>query len=408
MSLDLNFIRNQFPTLDKEWIYMDNAGGSQILKSVVDKISEYLLNFNVQLGASYEISDTATKAVAEGATVTAEFINAREESEVILGSSTTMLIRILSLCLSRTFNVGDEIIVTNCDHEANIGAWVDLENHGMVIKKWKINPDSFKMELDDLVKLMTDRTRLVAVTHTSNILGTLNPIKEWAEFVHDRNALICVDGVAHAPHRAIDVQETDVDFYVFSFYKVYGPHIAMLYGKKDLLLNIPGINHFFIGNDDVPYKFQPGSVNYESSYGLTGIREYFNSFAVTHNHPALSFRNNVTFAYKLIAEHEEKLASKLLDYLFSKSNVKIIGETDSSKEVRVPTISFIVDDTKSDSITLRVDESKIGIRYGDFYARRLINDLYLSERNGVVRVSLVHYNTLEEVEKLIDVFERIL
>ena len=406
--LDLNFVRRQFPSLNGEWIYMDNAGGSQILKSVADNISKYLLNFNVQLGASYKISQTATEAVVEGAAMTAEFINAADQSEVIIGSSTTMLIRILSLCLGRTFRPGDEIIVTNCDHEANIGAWVDLHQQGIIIKWWKINPDTFKLELRDLKKLMTDKTKLVAATHTSNILGTLNPIKDWAEYVHDNNAFICIDGVAHAPHRAIDVQESGVDFYAFSFYKVYGPHLAMLYGKKELLLNIPGINHFFIGNEDIPYKFQPGSVNYELSYGIIGLRDYFNSFAAAHNFSGKSFRENVLFTYNLIAEHEEILAARLLDYLNSKSNVKIIGESTASKNVRVPTISFMVDNTNSDSITLKVDESKIGIRFGDFYARRLIDDLGLSERNGVVRVSMLHYNSLEEVDKLIAALDSII
>ena len=406
--LDLNFVRRQFPSLNGEWIYMDNAGGSQILKSVADNISKYLLNFNVQLGASYKISQTATEAVAEGAAMTAEFINAADQSEVIIGSSTTMLIRILSLCLGRTFRPGDEIIVTNCDHEANIGAWVDLHQQGIIIKWWKINPDTFKLELRDLKKLMTDKTKLVAATHTSNILGTLNPIKDWAEYVHEHNAFICIDGVAHAPHRAIDVQESGVDFYAFSFYKVYGPHLAMLYGKKELLLNIPGINHFFIGNEDIPYKFQPGSVNYELSYGIIGLRDYFNSFAAAHNFSGKSFRENVLFTYNLIAEHEEILAARLLDYLNSKSNVKIIGESTASKNVRVPTISFMVDNTNSDSITLKVDESKIGIRFGDFYARRLIDDLGLSERNGVVRVSMLHYNSLEEVDKLIAALDSII
>ena len=406
--LDLNFVRRQFPSLNGEWIYMDNAGGSQILKSVADNISKYLLNFNVQLGASYKISQTATEAVVEGAAMTAEFINAADQSEVIIGSSTTMLIRILSLCLGRTFRPGDEIIVTNCDHEANIGAWVDLHQQGIIIKWWKINPDTFKLELRDLKKLMTDKTKLVAATHTSNILGTLNPIKDWAEYVHEHNAFICIDGVAHAPHRAIDVQESGVDFYAFSFYKVYGPHLAMLYGKKELLLNIPGINHFFIGNEDIPYKFQPGSVNYELSYGIIGLRDYFNSFAAAHNFSGKSFRENVLFTYNLIAEHEEILAARLLDYLNSKSNIKIIGESTASKNVRVPTISFMVDNTNSDSITLKVDESKIGIRFGDFYARRLIDDLGLSERNGVVRVSMLHYNSLEEVDKLIAALDSII
>lgn len=232
MKLNLDYVREQFPAIKSEWTFMDNAGGSQTLKPVADRIYEYLLNTNVQLGASYEVSAISTKRVDDARKKMVDFVNAREDSEIILGSSTTMLTRILSLCISQNWKAGDEIIVTNCDHEANIGAWRDLEKQGMVIKEWRINPDTFRMETEDLKILLSDKTKLVAVTHTSNILGTLNPIKEWSKVIHDNGSLICIDGVAHAPHRAIDVQDTDVDFYTFSFYKVYGPHMAMMYGKK--------------------------------------------------------------------------------------------------------------------------------------------------------------------------------
>lgn len=408
MNLDINYVRKQFPSLDKEWVFMDNAGGSQILKSVVDNIREYLINSNVQLGASYDISKLAEERVNEAVKMVSELINANDKSEIILGSSTTMLIRILSICLGRTFNKGDEIIVTNCDHEANIGAWDDLEKIGINIKIWKINKDSFQMETEELKKLLSEKTKLVAVTHTSNVLGTLNNIKEISKVVHEHNALICVDGVAHAPHRLIDVQDTDVDFYAFSFYKVYGPHIAMLFGKKNILENIPGINHYFIGPKEIPYKFQPGNVNYELSYGLFGLKNYFNSLAEYHNHKSKSFRENAAFSFDLFSKHEETLSNKLFDYLNSKKNVKIIGENTSDKTKRVPTVSFYVENRKSDSITKEVDKYKIGIRYGDFYALRLIKYLGLSELNGIVRVSIVHYNTVEEVEKLINALDKII
>jgi selenocysteine lyase/cysteine desulfurase len=182
----------------------------------------------------------------------------------------------------------------------------------------------------------------------------------------------------------------------------------MLYGKKELLLKMPGMCHFFIEQDNIPYKFQPGSVNYELSYGLLGIKDYLNSLAESSGFAGKSFRENARFCYALFAGHEELLAKRLLNYLNSKSNIKIIGETSSDKNKRVPTISFIVKEKMSDSITLKIDEHKIGIRYGDFYARRLMDDLGLSKQNGVVRVSLLHYNTLEEVDRLIDAFDQIL
>jgi cysteine desulfurase family protein (TIGR01976 family) len=421
VTLNIDYTRSQFPALSREWVFFDNAGGTQILKPVVRRIVEYFSSSNVQLGASYDVSRVAVERVAAAAEAMAAYVNAPDASEVVMGPSTSMLVRILSLCLCETWAPGDEVIVTNCDHEANIGPWVDLAKKGITVKTWRLNPDTLDLHLEDLKALMTERTRLVAVTHCSNILGRINPVRDIARFVHDRGALVCVDGVAYAPHRRIDVQELDVDFYAFSFYKTYGPHYALLYGKRDHLLRMPGINHFFIGETDVPYKFQPGSVNYELSYGMLGLWDYLNKLAETHGFDggggasdrgyadASSDRGaQLDFVFDLVARYEETLAARLLDYLASKPGVRLIGPPAADRALRAPTMSFVVEGRKSDSITLEVDKHKIGIRYGDFYARRLIDDLGLSPQNGVVRVSVVHYNTLDEVNRLIDVFERLL
>jgi cysteine desulfurase family protein (TIGR01976 family) len=408
--MNLEYVRSQFPALAGEWIFFDNAGGSQTLASVTRRIQDYLTSSDVQLGASYEISRIAGTRVSEAAAAMATYVNAAHASEVVMGPSTSMLIRILSICMGKTLVPGDEIIVTNCDHEANIGAWVDLADIGMTIKTWRLNPETLRLDVEDLRRLMTPRTRLVAVTHTSNILGTINPIKDIARVVHEHGAMICVDGVAFAPHRRIDVQDLDVDFYALSFYKLYGPHYALLYGKQEHLLRIPGINHFFITEDEIPYKFQPGNVNYELSYGMLGLWDYLEGFAKAHNRTDLVGRSTdlVEFAFDAIAHHEAALTERLLEYLRDKPGVRLIGSPQSDHEVRVPTISFVVDGRRSDSITEEVDAHKIGIRYGDFYARRLIDDLGLRSKNGVVRVSMVHYNTLEEVERLNQAFDRIL
>jgi selenocysteine lyase/cysteine desulfurase len=255
---------------------------------------------------------------------------------------------------------------------------------------------------------MTKRTKLVAITHISNILGDIEPAGAISDFVHQRGAMICVDGVAYAPHRLVDVQAWDVDFYVFSFYKLYGPHHALLYGKRDILLDLPGINHFFIPEDDIPYKFQPGNVNYELSYGMLGLCDYLSQLSKLHGGPAENLQAQAAFAFDLIAEYEELLSGHLLDYLNGKSNVRVIGRTTANKQFRVPTISFVVEGMDSEQIVLAVDPHQIGIRFGHFYAKRLIDDLGLAPQNGVVRVSMVHYNTLEEVDRLIQVFDQIL
>lgn len=409
MILNMDFVRSNFPALNSDWIYFDNAGGSQILKSVVERMNEYYFSTNVQLGASYDISARAGERVMQANKFIAELINAGDESEIVLGSSTTMLIKLLSLSFAKILDEGDEIIVTNSDHEANIGSWVRLEERGVKVRFWKLNQDNYALELGDLEKLMTERTKLVAFTNASNVLGTINPAKEITKFVHERGALVCIDGVAYAPHRVPDVKDIDADFYAFSFYKVYGPHYSVLYSKKKYLLNLPGLNHYFIEESNIPYKLQPGSQNYELSYSLLGLKDYIEKTAVQHGYKGGdAVRLKADFVFDLFKNHEESLSRRLLSYLNSKKGIRIIGESTADSSVRVPTISFVHEKFRSDEITLDTDKFKIGIRYGDFYARRLTDYLGLDNKNGVTRVSMVHYNTPDEVEKLIGAFEKIL
>lgn len=396
--LNLPFIRSQFPALQQDFVFMDNAGGAQVPRQVVERISEYLSTWNVQLGASYEVSATAGQKLRDATARLTRFIKAARPEEVVIGPSTTMLLRILSLTLSRQWQAGDEVVVTNSDHESNVSCWMDLREKGIVVKIWKLNPDTLEFELDDLRQLLSARTRLVAMTHSSNILGTINPVREVADMVHAAGALLCVDGVAFAPHRPIDVQAFGADFYVFSTYKVYGPHQAIMYGKYELLRELDSINHYFIGKDQVPYKLQPGNFNFELTYGLQGTLDYFDALQAHHGGRA----------FDLIAGHEEALSEALLSYLRSVPGLRIIGRTDSARDRRVPTISFVHERFQSSDIVKQVDPHRIGIRYGDFYAKKLIHDLGLEGKDGVVRVSLVHYNTVEEVEALVEVFQKIL
>jgi len=407
-KLDVSYVRKQFPSLNGKWTFFDNAGGSQIAKQVTDRLLEYLYTSNVQLGGSYETSVMAGNRIFEAQKKMAEYINATSPDEIILGPSTTMLLQNLSRAMERTLSPGDEIIVTNCDHEANIGPWINLEKRGVIVKTWEINKSSLKLELDELAKLMTPKTKLVSFPYVSNILGTVNPVKEITDLVHAHGAKVCVDAVAFAPHRIIDIIDLDVDYLAFSFYKVYGPHYALLYGKKKHLLELDGINHFFVGKNEIPYKLQPGNVNFELSYSLLGITDYLEDIFGHHFNKASGFSERMKEVFSLITDHEEKLAKLFLDFLKTKKNVTIIGEQSPSKEVRVPTISFIVDGMRSNVVTEQVDPHNIAIRYGDFYARRLIEELGLLKQEGVIRVSMVHYNTVEEVHNLIDVLDRII
>ncbi|HEX6790396.1 MAG TPA: aminotransferase class V-fold PLP-dependent enzyme [Candidatus Krumholzibacteria bacterium] len=409
MNLNLDFIRSQFPGLDTDWTLFDNAGGSQIAWPVVRRMIEYCQTSFVQLGGSYHPSRLADERLADAVAWMAQYVNAADPSEIVLGTSTSMNMRVLSLGLAETFRPGDEVIHTNLDHEANIGPWADLAKRGITVKTWRVNPDSWQLEVDDLQSLLNDRTRLVAVTHASNVVATINPIREIARVVHDAGAMICVDGVAYAPHARVDVRALGVDFYGFSLYKTYGPHYALLYGRRELLERIPGLNHYFLANE-VPYRFQPGNVNHELTYSLTGLRDYWREFARAHGRADLEHDPAalLSWAFDAVAAHEQALATPLIELLKSKRNVRIIGLPTADRSQRMPTIAFVVDGRTSDEIPTAVDEHRIGIRWGDFYAARLIDALGLREKNGVIRASFVHYNTLDEVDRLVEVLDKLL
>lgn len=415
--VDPELFRSEFPALVGGYVYMDNAGGSQTCKAVADRVHDFLLNTNVQLGASYGKSVEATNRVALGQQAATALMGAADPCEVILGASTTQLLQNLAKALAHQFQPGDELIVTNCDHQANIEPWANLAtSRNLKLKTWNVNQNTWSLELDDLKPLLTDRTKLVSFTQTSNVLGTIHPVKEYVQFIRTYcpGGRVCVDGVAYSPHGPMQVADWDVDFYSVSFYKCYGPHISAFYSKKQHLETLSNINHFFL-EDELTYKLQPGNLNFELTYGLTGVLDYLVGLDKLDSSNAIasdktgneSLGTNVALAkaFQLIANQERALQTKLLDFLNSKSNVRVIGRSDPDRSQRVPTISFVVDGMKSSSIVEQVDPHGIGIRFGHFYAYHLIESLGLHENDGVVRVSMVHYNTVEEVDRLIEVLD---
>ena len=403
MALDLEFVRSQFPALAGEWVFMDNAGGSQVLRTVAERVSDYLLTSNVQTGASYAPSLASTERVREARKAYARFMNAADASEIVMGASSTALFRYLSEAMVGRLQPGDEIILTNADHEANIGPWLKHAERGVVVKFWNVDPDSFELELDGLKDLLTDRTKLVCVTHASNILGTINPIAEISAIAHAAGAEVVVDGVAYAPHRAIDVKALGCDYYIFSSYKVFGPHFAVMWAPKDKLLALDNIYHFFMTKESVPYKIEPGNINYEAAWGAIGAVDYVE--ALGRKAGAGEGRAAIEAGFADIAEQERAVTARLMDFLASRNSVRIVGRTSSAIADRVATVSFTVEGQDSKAVVEAVDAAKIGIRHGHFYAYRLIDDLGLMAKGGVVRVSMVHYNTQDEVDRLIAALE---
>ncbi|EXJ83463.1 hypothetical protein A1O1_07086 [Capronia coronata CBS 617.96] len=395
---DVAAIRAQFPALAQKQVFMDNAGGAQVLKSVIASISNYLASNNVQLGASYPISQTSTNKFNQGHAAGAKYINASPD-EVVFGPSTTQLFRNLSIALK--IEPGSEIILSNLDHEANLAPWVQLAQwKGLTIKWWipTQNTDSNpRLEPEDLKALLSPKTRLVCCTHTSNILGTITDVAALSKVIRDTNpdTLFCVDAVAYAPHAPIDVKAFGVDFYSFSWYKVYGPHVSMLYASKKAQEQLQTLGHFFKSRNTLEEMMGLAAGSYECVQSIPEVVAYIDKVG-----------------WHAMESQEEKLQEVLLSYLRSKPDqIKIYGEPTSDKHLRHPVISFRVKGQSSLGIIDAIEaRSDYGCRNGHFYSKRLLeNVLKIPDADdGVVRVSLLHYNTVEEVEGLFKVLDEVI
>ncbi len=409
MNLKLDYVRAAFPALDSETVFFDNAGGSQILGGVISRIVAYYQHSNVQLGGAYALSGIARARVNAGTASIGHWLHAAQPHEAIVGPSSSALTHLFANAIMATLQAGDEIIITDADHEANRSPWLRLQEQGIVIKTWPFDTTTYCLELKDLTPLLTEKTKLVAFCHVSNILGSIHSVQEIAAFLRQRDILSFVDGVAYGPHRLPDVQAWGVDFYVCSLYKIFGPHVGVLYGKEEHLRRLPSPNHTFIAADDLPYKFQLGGPNYELTCSLTGIVDYLQHIAQEHGLvPATPLREQWQYAYDLFTAHEARLTERLLDFLNQRPNVRIIGVSTADPQKRVSTISFVVEGKNSAELAAPIAAQNMGIKTGDFYARTIIERLGLTAQGGVIRISMVHYNTLKEVDQLIKLLKKVL
>ena len=410
ISLDIDYVKAQFPAfkdpLSSKWSFFENAGGSYVPHNVIKHLNNFMTSTKVQPYAEFDISAIAGNNMDKATELFAEMINARKD-EIIIGASTTMNMYVLSNAMKHFIKPGDEVIVTNQDHEANIGAWRRLESYGAVIKEWKINTENAELEIEDLKALLTNKTKIVAVTHCSNIVGSINNLQSIAKLVHEYNAFLVGDGVSYAPHGLPNVKDLDVDFYTFSLYKTYGPHLGLLYGKKEILNQLPNQNHEFL-EGDVPYTLNPGGPNHEELSCLVGIYEYFNNL-YNHHFPDENntLRKKIEKINELISNHEEQIANPLLEYLNSRNDIKLIGKKKIENKNRAPTIAFTFVNQSSKKISDQLVKNGIATRNDNFYAWRCLKALGIDVDDGVVRTSMVHYNTHKDVEKLISVLKKI-
>ncbi|KAF2850210.1 aminotransferas-like protein [Plenodomus tracheiphilus IPT5] len=390
MSFAIAEARKRFPALQQDQVFLDNAGGSQALGDVIDSITQYLSKTNVQLGASYHTGSISNTKYEEGYQAAAKYMNAGRD-EIVLGGSTTQLF--VNLASALQFEEGDEIIMTKMEHETNVKPWLLMaERLKLTVKFWESTKDNgLKLTPENLKPLLSSKVKFVACTHVSNILGTIHDVRAIADVVHAAGALLCVDGVSFAPHRKVDVKAFGVDFYAFSWYKVYGPHIAVLYASNAAQRHVKPMAHYFNPTKTLEDKLGFASSNYECTQSIPAVVSYLDG------------------VFDGISEHEEKLSKILLDFLNSRPNVTVLGSTSSDGNVRVPTISFVVDGINSKEIVQQVEKiSNYGIRWGHFYSKRLCDEILKLDAEGVTRVSMVHYNTEEEIHGLVKVLQKVL
>ncbi len=402
--LDVGFARRHFPALAGDWAFFENAGGTLVASQALKRIQTYMTDFQVQPGAPFPASARAAEMIDESHRAMAAMLNAEPE-EVMVGPSTSMNVFLLAQALRPWFREGDEIVVTNLDHEANSGAWRRLADAGVRVREWRFDPETGDLDPGGLAALLSERTRLVCFTQCSNITGSINDVPALVRAIHDAGALACVDGVAYAAHRAIDVKAWDVDFYLCSTYKLYGPHLALLYGKREHFDRAAALNHFFL-DEELPLKLNPGGPNHELTAGLAGITDYLD--ALHHRHEGesnLALHARLARTFELLAAHEEAIAEPLVSFLAAKPGVRLIGRATADRTLRAPTFSFAVEGRHASEIARAVEAGKVAIRDGDFYAARCIRDLGLAERGGVVRASMVHYNTADEVARLVQALD---
>ena len=409
MVFDTVFSRSQFPHQAWDIAFFENAGGTFVPNTVISRLTDYMTESQVQPGANFPKSKLAESRMSLGHSLVAQML-AVPDNEIVISASTSMNVYVLAKALRHHWKRGDEIIISQLNHEANSGPWRCLEEFGIKIIEWPIDSELGEMSVSELENLLSDKTRLVAFPHVSNITGTINDIELITKKVHSVGGMVCVDGVAYAPHRMIDVKKWDVDFYLFSFYKVFGPHLGCLYGKEKHLTEAKGQYHYFVDEKNTSLKLNPAGPDHASISALAGIADYFEILSNHHfNSPKNTLFENVKSVYELTETHEESLSKKFLDFLLTKSNIRVLGKHTWSKKSRCATFSITSNKKKSAEISKLVGEDKVGIGSGHFYAKRVVQELGVSDPDdGVVRCSMAHYNTKEEVDLLIKSLDKIL
>lgn len=406
-TLDLDFVRSHFSAFDepslKGWSFFENAGGSYACNQVIDRLTNYYRKTKLQPYHPFPASEQAGREMDEAMVNLAAYLNV-DEDEIDLGPSTSQNTYVLAQAFRSIMQAGDEIIVTNQDHEANSGAWRRLADSGIIVREWRVDPETGYLDLAELDNLLNDKTRLVTFPHCSNIIAHVNPVAEISAKAHAVGARVVVDGVSYAGHGFPDVDALGADVYLFSLYKTYGPHQGLMVARKETREALGYQGHFF--NKDLAHKrLVPAGPDHAQVAASSGVTEYFDAIHAHHFEAHTDANKRGHDIHDLFQAHEQALMAPLLEYIRSRNDVRLLGP--ENPEERAPTISMV---TNRDGRSVAEDLSKQGIMAagGHFYSYRLFEGLNLDPEAGALRVSFVHYTSPDDIQKLLKAMDAVL
>ena len=403
--LDLAWVRSQFPALSREVngnpaAFLDGPGGTQVPQRVIDAISDYLNTRNANVGGAYATSRETDHVIAGARSGMADFLGC-DADEVVFGPNMTTLTFAISRAIGRELKAGDEILLTHLDHDANISPWRALEERGVKIQFADINEDDCTLNLDDLQRKITPRTKVVAVGYASNAVGTINDVKTIIQLAHEAGAMAYIDAVHYAPHGSIDVRTLDCDFLSCSTYKFFGPHMGVLYGKREHLTRLQPYK-VRANTNAVPQRWEWGTLNHECVAGITACVEYLAELG-RNAAECSDRRQSLLAAYGAIQTHERKLMERMLRGLQEVPRLRLYGVSDTGRlGSRCPTFAVRIDGHTPLELATKLGEQGIFTWDGNYYAINLTERLRVEQAGGFLRIGLVHYNTEEEVDRVLD------
>jgi cysteine desulfurase family protein (TIGR01976 family) len=408
MSLSPALVRQQFPSLNRRDVFFDNPGGTQIARHSLERMQRYLLHSNANHEGAFRTSRESDAVLQQARVAMADFLNADSPDEIVFGNNMTTLTFNVSHALRRTLGPSDEIVVTRLDHDANISPWLLVaEDRGCKVTWVDFDVEDGTLDVDDFARALERKPRIVAFGYASNALGTINPVRRLTRMAKEAGALVYIDAVQYAPHGPIDVHELGCDLLVCSSYKFFGPHAGILCGRLALLDELRPYK-VRPASDATPYKFETGTQNHEGIAGILGAVEYLEwlsgKFADSGDWADTGFsgrRLALKKAMTAIRAYEFELSRALIEAIEAVPGTRIYGPTDVRRlEERVPTVSFTMDGISPRRLAERLGEEGFYVWDGNYYALAVTQRLDLEDKGGMLRVGAVHYNTVEEVDRL--------